>query len=161
MVRPAINSEKHIVQVSLTNVTALDVGTQNVCVAVASPGTSPTEVRIGSVVKAVYIELWLLGAGQQPNTSATIIYKVENNPTPITFSEMQNLEAYTNKKNILEMHQGLVGDANTNPSPFYRGWIKIPKGKQRIGLGDAIKLTVSAITEDLQFCGVFIYKEYF
>ncbi len=161
--RPIIQSEKHLVQITLSSVTALDVATETIVNAVedVTPG-NPRHVAVGSLVKAVYIELWLLGTGQQPNTSTVIVEKVPgaSRDTDIDATEMGNLHGYFNKKNIFETHQGLIGDANTNPVPFYRGWIKIPKGKQRFGLGDRITLSIKAITEDVQYCAVFIFKAY-
>ena len=161
MVRPIINSEKRIVQITLTNIGAGANGTNVFVEAVQDViASNPTHVSIGSVVKAVYVEMWLLGDGQQPNTATTIIQKLPDTSASPTALEMADLNAYAGKKNILELHQGLLGDANTNPVPFYRGWIKIPKGKQRFGLGDRMSFTVKAITEGMQYCGVFIYKVY-
>ncbi len=159
--RPIINSEKRILQISLGNVSALAVTGTTLVDCVQDPTASaPDAVPPGTVVKALYLELWLLGSGQQPNTSTVLVEKRVGLSDPPDFAQMQNLNAYTNKKNILETHQGLVGDANTNPSPFFRGWIKIPKGKQRFGIGDRMGLMISAITEDLQFCGICIFKAY-
>ncbi len=162
MVRPAVNSEKHILQITRTDVAALATANQNIALARPDVSSSdPTAVRQGCTIKAVYLELWLLGDGQQPSTTTVAFYKIENLGASPTFGEMQDLNAWNNKKNVLELHQGLIGDANTNPVPFFRGWIRIPKGKQRIGLGDAIKFTVSAITEGTSFCGLAIFKEYY
>ncbi len=159
--KPVINSEKRIVQISLSNIAALATAGTNFVDAVQDPSaTDPTQVAVGSVVKAVYVELWLLGSGQQPNTSSVIVCKKATGTVSPNFTQMQNLNGWEGKKNIFEMHQGLIGDANTNPSPFFRGWIKIPKGKQRFGLGDKMLFNIAAITEDMQFCGVIIFKVY-
>ncbi len=161
--RPVIQSEKHLVQITLSSVVALDSATETIVNAVqdVTPG-NPRHVPVGAIVKAVYVELWLLGTGQQPNTTTVIVEKTpgSSRDTDITATEMGDLHGYFNKKNILETHQGLIGDANTNPVPFFRGWIKIPKGKQRFGLGDRFQLSIKAITEDVQYCAVFIYKAY-
>ncbi len=159
--RPTINSEKHLVQITLSGVTALDVNSDVFANAVTdAQGGNPVHVSIGTVIKAVYVEMWLLGTGQQPNTSTVTIEKVVGTGGTITASEMGDLHSYGNKKNILETHQGLIGDANTNPTPFFRGWIKIPKGKQRMGKDDRLVFNIKAITEDIQYCGLFIYKAY-
>jgi len=108
MVRPVINSEKRIVQITLTNVAALNQ--TNIVLVDAKQdlgtGTDPTEVDIGSVIKAVYVELWLLGDGQQPNTSTVIIVKSPANVGTPTVGEFSNLNGWQNKRNIFEMHQG-------------------------------------------------------
>jgi len=161
MVKPIINSEKRIRQVSLTNVSPLGVGREFIAEVKRDPNLSdPTEIAVGTVIKAVYIELWLLATSQQPNTSVVAFLKATNGSDGPIPSEMLNLNAYGGKKNIFEMHQGLTGDANTNSSPFFRGWVKVPKGKQRFGLGDNLQIAITPITEDIQYCGVFIFKAY-
>ena len=161
MVRPVINSEKRIVQITLSNVGVGTVSNDVIVNAQQDPVPSaPNAVTIGSVIKACYVEIWLLGDGQQPPTVTTTITKLTSGGASPTAADMTNLNAYNSKKGILEMHQGLVGDANTNPTPFYRGWIKIPKGKQRFGLGDSLNLSIKSITEGVQYCGVFIFKVY-
>jgi len=132
-----------------------------ICVVAQDPNaTDPREIRIGSIVKAVYVEMWMMATSQQPATITTAVSKQVDGGSGINATEFTDLNGYANKKNIFELHQGLIGDANTNPVPFFRGWIKIPKGKQRMGLGDAIVYSTKAISEDVQYCGVFIYKVY-
>jgi len=159
--RPIINSEKRIVQLTLSTVMVGDTLGINLVAAVQDPGaTNPLQVAAGTVVKAVYLEYWLLGTSAQPPTVTTVIEKSVSGSSSITSSEMTNINAYSNKKNILEMHQGIIGDANSNPIPFYRGWLKIPKGKQRFGLGDTLTFSVKSITEETQLCGLCIFKAY-
>ncbi len=161
MVRPIINSEKRIVQLTLTNIATGVADLTDLIAGEQDPTASaPNEVSAGTVVKAIYAELWLMADSQQPATITTLIVKVPNGGSGPSAGEMTNLNAYNSKKNILEMHQGLIGDANTNPTPFYRGWIKIPKGKQRFGIGDKLVLAVKSITDGTQMCGVFIFKAY-
>ncbi len=159
--RPIVNSDKRIVQVTLNTVAVGTVGSVALVNVQLDPvATSPSQVDVGTVVKAIYAEVWVLSDGQQPSTVTTIIEKVPAGQDSADATQMGNLTSYTNKKNILEMHQGLVGDANANPIPFYRGWIKIPKGKQRWGIGDRLVFTLKSITEGTEFCGVFIFKAY-
>jgi len=160
--RPVINSEKRIIQITQTNVAG---GTVNNDVLVQTDhdqgtGSDPRIVPVGSVVKAIYVELWMLGDGQQPTTITTTIAKFPGGVAQWDSTAMLSLSNTSNKKNIFEMHQGFIGDANTNPVPFYRNWIKIPKGKQRFGLGDRIILSVNTIdpTNGAEYCGVVIYK---
>ncbi len=161
MVKAMVHSEKRIVQITLSQVA---VGSQAAFPIVSAlqnvTATDPREVSIGTTVKAVYFELWLLGDGQQPNTSTVIFYKAPSGVGAPTVIQMSDLNGWDNKNNIFEYHQGLIGDANTNPSPFFRGWIKIPKGKQRMSIGDKIMFSVHAITEGMQFCGGAVYKAY-
>ncbi len=159
--KPVINSEKRIVQTTLTEVMAGAVGNINLINCVQDPTASaPQEIRAGTVVKAVYLEYWLLASSQQPSTQTLLIEKLSSGQVAVDTTQIANLNGYENKKNILETHQGLVGDANSNPIPVFRGWVKIPKGKQRFGFGDKLTLTLKSITEDTQLCGIAIFKAY-
>ncbi len=157
-----INSEKHIVQQSLT-VVQEQTKSQVVLVSAVAAPSGPTEVTVGSVVKAIWCEYWLMGESTQPCTATWIIEKVQNSDAAATQAQMQALHSYTNKRNIFKMGQGLIGDSNTNPIPVIREWVKIPKGKQRMALGDILSFNVSAIGEadnGLEICGFALYKEY-
>ncbi len=159
--RAQVNSEKHIVQTTLSTVLAGQVGT--VTFINATQGGSPTLanlVDVGTTVKAIFVEYWLLAAAAQPTTATIIIEKLQNGQEAANATEMGDLYTYTNKRNILITHQGIVPDANSNPVPIIREWIKIPKGKQRFGLGDTLRMTIKSITEDTEFCGLAIYKAY-
>ncbi len=126
--------------------------------------SAPTDVRVGAVVKAVYVEMWYMGSGTQPVFQVSTLEKLSGGAPFMEFTDANTLNAYPNKKNILYLTQGLVGDANSNPIPIFRGWFKIPKGKQRIGIGDQIVFNVNAFGEadqDIEVCGQFTYKEYF
>ena len=157
--RAIINSEKRIVQVTLSQVLEGAAGFVDIVSCVQSPSaTSPVEVPVGAVVKAVYLELWLIGELQTSSTATAIFLKLVGNSTSPSVTEMADLNGYEGKKNILEMHQGLIGPADTNPIPVFRNWIKIPKGKQRMGLGDRLQFKVKSITDTLEYCGLAIFK---
>ncbi len=163
MVRATINSVKHIVQFTGLNIASLGVSNLALADAVDAPtGSSSTQVRIGSTIKAIYIEMWYLGDGQANTIQTTILEKQPiktNNPS---FAQMGDLHNYNNKNNILYTTEGLVGETDTNPIPALRGWFKIPKGKQRMSQESAIKLSIAAQGVDgLDICGQAQYKEYF
>ena len=161
MVRPTINSEKHIVQVTLASTGIGTSVTQNIAQAQQNPsGSAANVVRVGTDIKAVYVELWFLAASQQPGTTVVIVEKLPGAAANITAGDMADLHSYNNKKNIFYTTMGIVGDANTNPVPLIRQWIKIPKGKQRMGLNDRIQFTVLAQTDTIEWCGLMIYKAY-
>ncbi len=161
MVRPMVHSIKHYVQTSLATVAA---GTPNTISLVASVAPDAVnlvnEVQEGSSVKAIYIEHWLRAGSTTGSSGQMIIYKtvgVETNPTSTV---MAALGDWINKKNILYTTMGLYNDQDADAIAAFKGWLKIPKGKQRMGLGDQIKLTVFAPTIDLHQCGFATYKEY-
>ncbi len=156
-----INSEKHIIQTSPTEAGFGANFAIPVAKAVAAVTGQADEVRVGALIKAVYVELWFQTGDNQPGSTTTMFEKLVSGQDFASIGDMNALHQYPNKKNVFETHQGLIGDANSNPMPLFRGWIKIPKGKQRIGLGDQLVLNVAGLTTAVTFCGLFIYKEYF
>ncbi len=119
------------------------------------------DVVEGSTIKAVYIEIWFKGnavAGTEDKFQL-IIEKVSTGANGITFTEMNNLMTYPNKKNILHSSQGVTGDLTTQSIPIHRGWLAIPKGKQRFGLGDSLELAISTTGATANTCGLAIFKE--
>ncbi len=120
------------------------------------------DVVEGSLVKACYIELWLKSNATAGNEVKfqLVIEKVIGNQAPITFTQMNNLMTYPNKKNVFFVSQGVLGDLTTASLPIVRNWFKIPKGKQRFGLDDELFVSVSATNATADVCGIFVFKEY-
>ncbi len=160
--RPLVHSVKHYVQFPIDQITTGSRQSITLINAVESTvANTSTEVPEGSTIKAVYVELWLENQGNL-GESIVCVTKDTNGLFGPTFVEMGNLFAYTNKKNVLFTHQGLTSnDGVSQPTNIIRGWIKIPKGKQRFGLGDTLSLNISNVSaSDLNRCGFAIYKEY-
>ncbi len=157
-----IASRKHYVQftefttasAAVTNhIYALGQAVQNVNLA--------AEVVEGEIVKSIFLEYWVIGNGATPGSFVAIVEKSVAGQAAPTFSEMSTLDAYPNKKNILYTTQGLVSDDTANPTPLMRNWIKIPKGKQRIGLDDQIRVTLAALgASGLTGCAFGTYKSF-
>ncbi len=162
MVAPIV-STKHYVQLENS---ILTTGTRRSAalvegVAVQSVAASDNVIE-GSMVKAVFIEIWV-----KSNASATedtkfqlLLEKVPAGQTAVTFTQMNNLMTYSNKKNILYFSQGVIGDGTTQGIPVVRNWFKIPRGKQRFGLGDTLALAISTTAASMQNCGFATFKEY-
>ncbi len=160
--RPVIHSTKHYVQMGRFTVATGAAVVQDIIIAVESTVANLVdEVEEGAVVKAVYFELWQLDAGAAGN-SVTIVVKSPIGNVGPTFTNMNALGVFNNKKNILYTTQGLIpNDGITGPIIVLRGWIKIPKSKQRFGLGDRLHLVVANNSaQDLFVCGFATYKEY-
>ncbi len=160
-----INSVKHYVQRFLTTVSGATVLNVTIVDAVVvSAISTPEEVLEGSVIKAVWIEIWAIGQGAEGVVSAFSfsLEKVPAAATPMTSAQSLALMTYPNKKNILYTTQGNIGsDIGANAVPVLRQWFAIPKGKQRFGLGDKLILNLANVAAvDLQVCGIFTYKEY-
>ncbi len=161
MVRPMVHSTKHYVQQSIATVmggavvniafaTAVAVGDKNLV----------SEVEEGSTVKAIYCEFWIRAGSTTPSSGQLIIYKRPAGVVSATATEMAALGDFDNKKNIFYTTMGLYNDQDADAIAAIRMWIKIPKGKQRMGLGDTIGLSIFTPTIDLQICGFVTYKEY-
>ncbi len=158
-----VNSRKHIVQTSLATIQEQTILTTTIALVVDAQPTTSIHVVAGAVIKAVWLEYWLLGEASQECTATWTVEKLPNLNDTMTQAEGQDLDNYINKKNILKMGQGIIGEANSNPIPVIREWVKIPKGKQRFGLGDALVINISCIgsvDNGLQICGFALYKEY-
>ncbi len=159
-----INTVKHYVHHSNLAVMSGAISNQNICVAVIAPAvaTSAT-VREGAVIKALYIERWIIGDGatNTPTQFTLVIEKKRTQEADMTNAQANNLGVYPNKKNILYTTQGILGagiDGN-QAMPVFRQWILIPKGKQRFGSGDEVLVNIAAVG-DIRVCGIDTYKEY-
>ncbi len=160
--RAPVVSRKHIIQHSQFTVSSATTSTFVEVSAVAIQNVDTNfEVTEGSVLKAIYIELWLLGAGSTQSSYTLIVEKSQAGQAIPTFSQMTTLDAYSNKKNILFTSQGLIGASAANPTPVLRQWIKVPKSKQRFGLDDRFRISIASLgAQDVQGCGTTIYKSY-
>ncbi len=159
MPRNIVQYVKHYVQHTLQQVATGTVIT-NVEVR-AEPIASvanANHVSEGSIVDAIFLEYWISGTFN----IGSFVVMVEKSQAQLSvpaFTEMAALHNYENKKNILFVSQGLMAEDNANPMPVLRQWIKIPRGKQRFGLEDELRVSLASLgAEDLQFCGFATYK---
>ncbi len=164
MVAP-INSIKHYVHFTNATLATNVVRSLVIVDAVVAPADSNSfDVTQGSIVKAVFIELWVLPTGTEGTTDQFqfMIEKVPSNQASVTNAQIVNLGSYTNKKNVLYHTQGVLGafSGAQNAIPVFKAWIAIPKGKQRMGLSDRIVATVFTLGTSMQTCGFSTYKEY-
>ncbi len=162
MLAPIV-SIKHILNIENASIASAAKRSVQLIQGVAQTAvTAEGDVVEGSIVKAVYIELWFKSnsvAGTE-NKFQLVIEKVTGDQVPITFAQMNTLMGYPNKKNVLHCAQGVTGDLSTNSIPIFRGWLKIPKGKQRFGLDDELFANISATGAAADTCGLCIFKEY-
>ncbi len=160
--RPVIHSVKHLVQFPIDQISTGTLQTITLISAVENTVANlATEVVEGAIIKAVFVELWLENQGNLGESIVTVVKDTNFLQGP-TFVEHASLFTYSNKKNIFFTHQGLTSnDGVSQPTNIIRGWIKIPKSKQRFGLGDNLLLSISNVSaSDLNRCGIAIYKEY-
>ncbi len=159
--RAPITSVKHYVQFTQFTTAVGAITPKTVCVGTKLASvTNPDDVIEGSVIKAVYVEFWIMSDDATNSTFQLNVEKSSEQMSAMTFANSILLHEYSNKKNVLYSTQGLVSQVGSVPAPVIRSWIKIPKGKQRFGLGDKLKVNISAITNGLIGCGQVVYKEY-
>ncbi len=162
--RPVINSKKHILQISQATVAQSARVTTSLAVAQEATPTQPQHLKEGALVKACYVEFWVSQDSASVVGSYTVILeKVPGVGGVITAANMAALHDYDNKKNIFFTAQGLLTPNDGGQIPVLRGWYKIPKGKQRFGLGDTLSVTIrnnNATAIDINFCGLAVFKEY-
>ncbi len=159
-----INTNKHYVHRTIVAVASGAIQSNPITLAVEAPATANAfNVESGSVVKAVHCEMWISGdEATDTNSSFTLIVeKLNGGGAAMTAANAANLGSYQNKKNILYTSQGNLAASidGAQAVPVIRGWVLIPKGKQRQGLDDSIILHIAAVGS-LKVCGLFTYKEY-
>ncbi len=159
--RPIIHSKKHYVQVSLDPIAAGAVEQKEIISAVQEVDLNALfEVIEGATIKAVFVEMWWRSQTTAAGSAVATIEKLGLDANGPTTTEMAALGAYNNKKNVFYTTQGLINDDNV-AIPFIRQWIKIPKSKQRFGLGDSLVMNIFAQGAiAMEICGFFTYKEY-
>ncbi len=159
--KPIIQSQKHYVQQSRSQVaTVAKVGIDIIESVESTVANTVSEVAEGAVVKAVFVEMWILDS----SNDGSFVISLEKRPSGLggmTFANSNALGTYKNKKNLFYVTQGLSPNNGVgNPIPIIRQWFKIPKGKQRFGLGDKLGLNLTNNgLNNLEFCGFFTYKE--
>ena len=138
----------------------IPAGTHQTLDIVVVGGTGASGVDVGTEIKAVWCEIWLIGDTNNIGSQVLIVEKIQGGAGGIGFANLANLDAYANKRNIFYETMGLIGDSNSNPIPVIRQWVKIPKGKQRFAQGDSLRIGISAQAGDINRCGETIYKAY-
>ncbi len=162
MVRPQVHSTKHYVQFPFNQIAAGVIESNFAVISVdVLDKNLNADVEQGCTIKAIYIEFWLQNEGNLSEFIATVSKNPENGTGP-TFLQHADLMTYVNKKNVLYTTQGLTpNDAISGPIAILRNYIKIPKSKQRFGLGDTLTINISNVSlSDLNRCGFCTYKEY-
>ncbi len=161
--RPIINTKKHIVQFSLATIASGAVLQLTLAKAFAAPvATNPEDVTEGSKISAVYIEMWMQSQTTSPASAIAIVEKLPGAVNaPASTTDMAGLNSYDNKNNVLWTQMGLTPGNSTYALNILKGWIKIPKSKQRMGLEHALVLTMFAQTAAHSICGFALFKEQF
>ncbi len=155
-----IKAIKHYFQIPAGVVTSGAISANDIVnvVAEGAARTNAFDVEEGAIVKAIFVEFWLSGVTAD-KTGTWALMKRPGNALNPTFTNMNNLGSYANKKNILLSGQGLMPTGG-NIVPVIRQWVLIPKGKQRFGLGDHLTIVFAATGTNVNICGMVTFKEY-
>ncbi len=157
--RPIIHTIKHYSHTAVVVVASGSLNQITIANAIVKGAarTNAFDVEEGSIIKAVYLEYWISGVTLD-KTATWVFLKRPAGVTSPTFAQMANLGSYPNKKNIFSSGQGLAPTGG-NILPVFKEWFKIPKGKQRMGLGDILQINVAAVGTNVNVCGLTTYKE--
>ncbi len=148
-------------QTSLASITGVNSVVLLLTEAIEGQHTDPTDVSEGAIVKAVYVEMWFENSANNLGSFTMIVYKNPGGSNGVLTADLAALHDWDNKKNIFYATQGILPPSLNFPMQGFKGWIKIPKSKQRQGLGDKIQIGIrNNTTDDLNFCGMTVYKEY-
>ncbi len=165
MLAPIV-SVKHYIQQTNALLTSTTVRSQVLvnAVSVGDAHANTFDVTEGSIIKAIHLDFWVMSDGATDTNTQwnAILEKVVAGQDAATLTNLLNLQAYPNKKNIFNSFQGNLSAAvdGVNPTTYMQGWFKIPKGKQRFGAGDSLVLSVMSTGQTCVICGMATYKEY-
>lgn len=158
-----VTAVKHYHQTSLSSVTNGAIATINHVNAVQPPDANASnEVVEGAIVKAIYLEYWLQNSSTSIGSFTAGLYKLPGVGTQMGTADAAALFNWDNKKNLLFVTQGLAPSNDTQQLNLIRQYVKIPKGKQRMGLNDKLVWFIrnNNGTDDINYCGFSTYKEY-
>ncbi len=151
-----INSKKVIIDSTLLSVAAGTISTVVLANAVddftGAPGTCPTGAKISSV----YLFVQILPTASTENVD----WYVAKSPQGIATATPGNTNVSTFRKYILHEEKGIPGNANDGAYPLtFKGVIRVPKGRQRMGEGDDIFIKLVGVGV-YNACIKCIYKFY-
>lgn len=158
-----IKSKKHYIQTTLASVSAGAIAHVTAVTAIEGAMSAPDHVREGDVVKAAYFEYWLQQGTTSLGSFTAIVYKCPGAASAASAADLAALHDWDNKKNVLYTTQGIApaNDANA-PLNIIKGWVQIPKGKQRFGLNDRLFLAIrnNNGADAINYCGFVTLKSY-
>ncbi len=159
MSKRPINSVKNIVDGTFLTVGAGTVTAVILASTVNDYTGGVADVPIGAKISSIYIYVSI----QQQSVNSNVDFYICNFPSPMAVAQLPVPGATGGdpfRKFILHEEKGLPGAANNGSPPHvFRGVIRIPKGRQRMGELDQIRLQArGAAAYDL--CVKCIYKFY-
>jgi len=157
-----VNRIKHVVDSSATLASATILPTALVIAVDAPVIANRTEVVTGSKVFGIYLKV--VCASNEAFTAGIpnvymIVYK--NPGGNLTMPAPDAVGSNDNKKFVIHQEMVMLNGADKGvPTTLFNGVIKIPKGYQRFGPNDQIKVDVLAPAIDIAICFQCHYKEF-
>ncbi len=153
--RPVIHSRKEIVDSTLLGVTGGVVSNVLVADAINDYTGLVGQVETGSVIKSIYLFVQILPSA---TGTANVDFYVIKRPNGITDPVPGAVGGTSARKYVLHEEKGIPGNASDGAYPLtFKGVVRIPKGRQRMGEGDDIRIVLRG-TDDYNACVKCIYK---
>ncbi len=152
--RPVIHTRKEIVDSTLLGVSAGTISTVSVATATNNYTGVVGTVEVGSKVKWIYLFVQLIETATTTNVDWYVIKK----PTGIVNPVPGAVGGELGRKYVLHEEKGIPGNAGDGAYPLtFKGVVKIPRGRQRMGEGDFIQIILRG-TGIYNACIKCIYK---
>ncbi len=153
-----INSVKNIVDGVFLGVAAAAVTPIDIAVAINTYAGATTTVPIGAKVSSIYLFIQIISTTGTANADWFIAKA--NTATTLAMPVPGATGGDLNRRFILHEEKGIPGNASDGAYPLtFKGVIKLPKGRQRFGEGDFLR--IFARSADIHnICVKAIYKFY-
>ncbi len=153
-----INSRKEIIDSTLLGVAASSNQTVTIADTLDNYAGAIGTCATGSVIKSVYI-FW---QGINDSVVTNIDMYIAKSPNDVFAARVSPgaTGGAPMRKYILHEEKGIPGHVNGGATPItFRGVVRIPKGRQRMGEGDKLYIIMRAAAVS-NFCVKAIYKVY-
>ncbi len=152
-----INSRKNIIDDTLLGVTAATVSATNIATAVDDYTGAAATVPTGATIKGVYLFVQIIPTLGTANVDW---YFWKNTGGDLTPAVPGATSGNPNRRHILHEEKGIPGNAGDGAYPLtFKGVIKIPRGRQRMGEGDVLQVRLRG-ADIYNACVKCIYKFY-
>ncbi len=140
-----VNSVKNMVNTTFALTST--IGGLDFALAVDSPTLAVTkEVKRGCLIKAVFIEFWVIGK-LTAGTLNSFNWYIIKNPAGSLTRPTPGLEGASDEKRYIFLSgRGLLSTAEAGFAYSVRRWVKIPKIYQRMGSDDRLSLLMQSQT---------------
>ncbi len=154
--RPVIHSRKEIVDGTFLAVTAATVTNVLVADAINDYVGTVGSVEVGSVIKSIYLFVQVLPTAGTANVDFYVIKRPNGIVDPVPGA----VGGTSARKYVLHEEKGIPGNAADGAYPLtFKGVVRIPRGRQRMGEGDDIRVVIRG-ADIYNACVKCIYKVY-